>query len=113
MQTVELMKHGDKSLVLCIKDGKVNQYVSCTDYDSTREFGEQWVWGHYFTSLESAMNYWNSEVLNRPTYDRLVELATKFKDGLLEDDIYSAICYFDDECDMTDEEKEFFGIEEE
>lgn len=113
MQTVELMKHGDKSLVVCIKDGKVNQYVNCTDYDSTMKFGEQWVWGHYFTSLESAMNYWNSEILNRPSYDRLVELSTKFKDGLLEDDEYSAICYFEDECEMTKEEKEFFGIGEE
>lgn len=42
---------------------------------------------------------------------RLEELATQFKDGLLEDDEEQALIYFDEVCEMTDEEKEFFGIE--
>ena len=46
-------------------------------------------------------------------YDRLSELATLFKDGLIEDDKESAIKYFDEVCEMTDEEKEYFGVEEE
>lgn len=44
---------------------------------------------------------------------RLEELATLFKDGLIEDDEESAHEYFDEVCYMTDEEKEFFGIETE
>ena len=44
---------------------------------------------------------------------RLEELATLFKDGLIEDDEESAMEYFDEVCEMTDEEKEFFGIETE
>lgn len=44
---------------------------------------------------------------------RLEELATYFKDGLIEDDKKSAMEYFDNVCEMTEEEKEFFGIEEE
>lgn len=44
-------------------------------------------------------------------YDRLVELATLFKDGLIEDDEEQALIYFDETCEMTEEEKEFFGIE--
>ena len=44
---------------------------------------------------------------------RLEELATKFKDGLIEDDKESAIEYFDEVCEMTESEKEFFGIETE
>lgn len=44
---------------------------------------------------------------------RLEELATQFKDGLIEDDEESAMEYFDEVCEMTDEEKEFFGIETE
>lgn len=44
---------------------------------------------------------------------RLEELATQFKDGLIEDDRENALEFFDDVCEMTDEEKEWFGIEEE
>lgn len=44
---------------------------------------------------------------------RLEELATLFKDKLLEADEELAMEYFDEECEMTDEEKEFFGIETE
>lgn len=45
-----------------------------------------------------------------PRY-RLEELATQFKDGLISDDPESAHEYFEEECGMTDEEKEFFGLE--
>lgn len=44
---------------------------------------------------------------------RLEELATLFKDGLIEDDEESAMEYFDEICEMTESEKEFFGIETE
>lgn len=43
---------------------------------------------------------------------RLEELATLFKDGLIEDDRESALEYFDEICEMSEEEKEWFGIEE-
>ena len=43
---------------------------------------------------------------------RLSELATLFKDGLISDDRESAMEYFNEVCEMTDEEKEWFGIEE-
>ena len=41
---------------------------------------------------------------------RLEELATKFKDRLIEDDYETAMEYFDGECEMERYEKEFFGI---
>ena len=44
---------------------------------------------------------------------RLEELATQFKDGLIEDDEEQALIYFDEVCEMTESEKEFFGIETE
>ena len=44
---------------------------------------------------------------------RLEELATQFKDGLIEDDEEQALIYFDEVCEMSDSEKEFFGIETE
>lgn len=43
---------------------------------------------------------------------RLEELATLFKDGLISDDRESAIEYFNEVCEITDEEKSFFEIEE-
>lgn len=43
---------------------------------------------------------------------RLEELATLFKDGLISDDRDSALEYFDECCEMSEEEKSFFGIEE-
>ena len=43
---------------------------------------------------------------------RLSELATLFKDGLISDDRESAMEYFNEVCEMTDKEKEWFGIEE-
>lgn len=45
------------------------------------------------------------------TNSRLIELATLFKDGLIEDDEESAMEYFIGECHMTQEELDFFGIE--
>lgn len=44
-------------------------------------------------------------------YVRLSELATLFKDGLLQDDEESAYEYFSEECDMTEEEFEYFGLD--
>lgn len=44
--------------------------------------------------------------------NRLEELATLFKDGLISDDRESAMEYFDECCEMSEEEKSFFGIEE-
>lgn len=46
------------------------------------------------------------------TRERLVTLADFFKDGLMQDDPDEAKIYFDEVCEMTDYEKEFFGIDE-
>lgn len=44
--------------------------------------------------------------------DRLIELATKFKDALMELDEDYAMEFFEDECELTDDEREYFGIPE-
>jgi hypothetical protein len=41
---------------------------------------------------------------------RLEELATLFKDGLIEDDKEAAMEYFENTCEMTESEMEYFGI---
>ena len=42
---------------------------------------------------------------------RLEELATLFKDGLIEDDRENASQYFDEVCEMTEYEENYFGVE--
>lgn len=45
------------------------------------------------------------------TYDRLTEIATLAIHGLIEDDEESAMEYFADTMELTDEEREFFGVQ--
>ena len=42
---------------------------------------------------------------------RCKELVEQFADGLMQDDKESALEYFNGTCEMTEYEKEFFGIE--
>lgn len=48
---------------------------------------------------------------NRPTEDRLCEIASKCMDGLREDDETSALIYLRDEVELTEEECEYFGVD--
>lgn len=100
---------------------EILKYVVCSHFNNAKRFGEKWDWGHYFERwsfdslekcLKAAMMYLynidtQSEVIS---YSRLTELATLFKDGLLADDEEQAMIYFDETCEMTEEEKEYFGI---
>ena len=54
------------------------------------------------------MKYANTEINFTP--ERLVELASLAIDGLREDDEESAMEYFRDTIELTDYEREFFGI---
>lgn len=80
-----------------------------------------WANGNYYTFFDSnkctaltkALDFYNLKVNDTYiAYDRLVELCTKFKDGLMEDDKESAMEYINDACYMTEDEKDFFGIKE-
>ena len=54
------------------------------------------------------MKYANGEINFTP--ERLVEIASLAIDGLREDDEESAMEYFRDTMELTDYEREFFGI---
>lgn len=43
--------------------------------------------------------------------NRLIELATRFKDNLIYADPEAAVECFDEDCDLSEREKEFFGID--
>ena len=69
-------------------------------------------YGHYDMNLQSALDLFNGKDYGKViSYDRLSELATMFKDGLEQGDKEEALKYFIEECDMTDEELDYFGIE--
>jgi hypothetical protein len=111
MESIELMLHENYSLLVLLKeDATISQFVICKHYNPDEPYGNQWSWGHYFETLEKALDYWNENILNRPCYDRLSELATLFKDGLVEDGMVEALEFFDESCEMTNDEKDYFGI---
>ncbi len=63
-------------------------------------------------SLVSALECYRQ--MTEPNYiprARLEELATQFKDGLIDDDKYEAWEYFTGSCEMEEHELEWFGIE--
>lgn len=76
-----------------------------------------WMYGEFgreeYLVLQDALDAFRART--ESTYiprSRLEELATKFKDGIfscdLDEEEYDE--FFDDECDMTDEELEFFSM---
>ena len=99
-----------------------HNYIVACGYDSSQRWGQQWEHGIYYMfsndiekldSLNKAVEKLREKVSkNYITRSRLEELATQFKDGLIEDDRESAIDFFEDICEMTDEEKVWFGIDE-
>ena len=99
------------------------QYVVACGFDETQSEGSQWSQGYYYTHwntseivkqrmLSAALEYYRT--LTETDYIprcRLEELTTLFKDGLIADDEESAMEYFDEVCEMSKNEKEFFGIQ--
>lgn len=98
-----------------------NNYVVACGYNPLEKWGSQWENGIYYTFLnnkeklialaratEKLFEKVNDNYISR---SRLEELATLFKDGLISDDRESAFKYFNEVCEMTDEEKKFFEIE--
>lgn len=98
-----------------------NNYIVACGYFVSERWGRQWEHGVYYTFFNDkeklvALNKATEKLFekvneNYITRARLEELATLFKDGMTEDDRESAMEYFDFICEMTDKEKEFFGIE--
>lgn len=120
MKWIEILRKDNYALLQSESD---TQYAVVSGYDPTQPENKQWNHGTYFTYfqnnskkmlyLQSAydcfMEKVNADYIPRA---RLEELATLFKDGLISDDRESAFEYFENCCEMTDEEKEWFGIEE-
>lgn len=99
-----------------------DNYIVACGYDSSQRWGRQWEYGVYYMfsndkeklvalnkATEKLFEKVNKNYISRT---RLEELATLFKDGLISDDRENAFEFFENCCEMTDKEKEWFGIEE-
>ena len=95
------------------------QYAVVSGYDPMQPEDQQWNHGRYFTyqnDLQKANSLANALELfryrteeNYISRSRFEELATQFKNELLEEDEYEE--FFDYECGMDEYEKKFFEIE--
>lgn len=115
----ELLRKGNVSLLESQSD---TQYCICRNYNPNAKEDQQYDGGTYFcywgdkerkpyflsAALENFRVKTEEDYISRA---RLEELATKFKDGLLEYDEDFAMEFFEEECEMTDSEMEWLGIE--
>ena len=121
MQIVQMMKRGSRFLLARVVDedamadnfikahfkvGEVYEYVVCSNYN-----GKEWNGGDYYgyRYLQSAIDSFNKG--HSITYMRMSELATLFKDRLMEINEEDAKEYLRCDCDMDNEEFEYFGVE--
>lgn len=106
---IALIKRGEKSPEYAVVKGLIDEQERMyqgSDWDYTVNY-----WDFDIQGLQSAIECFRAKTeKDYIPRCRLEELATLFKDGLIEDDKEQAIDYFEDTCEMTDEEKEFFGI---
>lgn len=121
MHYQEIMTKGNYSLIL--RKNALDEYAVV--HGLNKETGEwnhtvsYWNFGEFSPidqakALSDAIECFRAKTEENYIHrNRLEELATQFKDALLEDDKYSALIFFDDFCEMTESEKEWFGIDEE
>ncbi len=121
MQIVQMMKRGNRFLLARVVDedalhdnyikahfkiGEVYEYVVCRNYN-----GNEWDGGQYFgyRYLQNAMDAFNAG--HSITWSRMSELATLFKDVVVDELDDGGKEFFIEECDMGKDELEYFGIE--
>ena len=112
-----------ENYALILRGSKMNEYAVVYGLNKGNQdwaytcyycpFGRIW-YTDKTAALSSTLDYFRMKTeTNYIPRCRLEELATQFKDRLIEDDEESAMEYFNEVCEMSDSEKEFFGIETE
>jgi hypothetical protein len=126
MENVKFV-NGNDALVI-IEGRYLTDFVVARGYKVDKETGDV-SWGHgvYFSAdadsredrlycLMKATEYmYSTENSEYITHDRMAEIATRFKDAMIEAwmDEDDAIEYVNEDLDMTETEKEFFELNEE
>ena len=91
-----------------IRGGKWAVWTSWNESTQSLNFG------HYDMTEQQAMKlFMNTDSLHsqRPTEDRLSEIASQCIDGLRLDDEEQALIFLRDEVELTEEECEYFGVD--
>ena len=120
MQYEVMLEKGDKALI--VRGVNLMEYAVVSGLNKERG---DWAATCCYFSFAPGFMMSKEEALSRAldafryrteenyiTRDRLVELATLFKDGLLENDEETADIYFREVCDMDEKELEWFGLKE-
>lgn len=110
----------EKGNYALIKRGEqIKEYAVVNGLNKASGNGAYTCYCHIFSSCNQAEilacaldNFRIKTEENYISHCRIEELAVKFKDGLIEDDEVTAMEYFNEECKMTAEEKQWFGIEQ-
>lgn len=98
--------------------GYDGEYVVCKDYDNEKKC---WVNGDYVYCIEDAfallaLRLGSSLVKSRSerrsgiSYDRMSEIATRFKDACIESEDKEPLGYALEELDLTEKERKYFEI---
>lgn len=124
MVTKEILKYGDRSVVEVRDDlGQIKKYVTCTNYDATKEYGNQWIWGHYYDVWENG----KEEEMLKGAIMELYEVKTEEKNQTIppirmQEIAENVIAYIKNNLDtddvkdyledaeLTEEEAEYFGV---
>lgn len=63
-QRVVLKQYKDSFLIVKIRpDNSVHEYVVCRNWN-----GNSWDWGHYFTNIDDALEYFNEDRMGGNKY---------------------------------------------
>ena len=123
-ETRELIKYNGRSLVEIRIDGEIKKYVVCNNYDSSKEYGNQWDAGRYFdvwgnTTAENmlkaaVMCIYDIKPEPSISYERMAEIAEKAVGNLMlhlnKEDI---IPILKEHMGITETEAEKFDIKDE
>lgn len=97
------------SMVEITRNSGEVEYVVCSGFKAENKPGSQWCHGHYFSTFAGACVY-AAELTREITYDRMSEIATRFKDALqlADDELLRETC--EDDLFMEEHEYKYFEI---
>lgn len=97
------------SMVEITRNSGEVEYVVCSGFKAENKPGSQRCHGHHFSTFASACVY-AAELTREITYDRMSEIATRFKDALqlADDELLRETC--EDDLFMEEHEYKYFEI---
>lgn len=101
------------SIVAIIHNEVILAYVVATNYDKTKEYGNQWDFGKYYGHLEFDLAYDTyQKAVTGMSHHRLEEICSNALHYIAEDMFENGLYDFDENYDLmiTERELEHFGF---